>query len=309
MDLPPLVDRAQLRAAGYSDRELRRLLRCGELTPIRRGSYLRGAPPDEAPARHALAARAAVARLAPGAVCSHVTAAVLHGLPVWQVPLERVHVTRAPNGSGSRTNARVHVHVARLRDDEISVVAGIPVTSVARTVLDVARTVPFEAAVVVADAALRRRGPMPSRAAVDRAALSDVLADADGWPGIRAARRVIAFADGGSDSVGESRSRVALDQAGLPKPILQWKATDRGGELIGYTDFGWPQLRTVGEFDGQVNYGRLLRPGQEPGDVVFAEKLREDRLRDQGLSVVRWTWSDLTRFAPVADRLRRRFGR
>ena len=77
------------------------------------------------------------------------------------------------------------------------------------------------------------------------------------------------------------------------------------GELIGYTDFGWPQLRTVGEFDGQVKYGRLLRPGQEPGDAVFAEKLREDRLRDQGLSVVRWTWSDLARFAPVADRLRR----
>ena len=56
-----------------------------------------------------------MARLAAGAVCSHVTAAVLHGLPVWQVPLGRVHVTRAPNGSGSRTNARVHVHVARLR--------------------------------------------------------------------------------------------------------------------------------------------------------------------------------------------------
>jgi hypothetical protein len=300
VDLPPLLDRAQLHAAGYSDRELRQLLRRGELTPVRRGSYLRGVPPAGAPARHALAARAAVARLAAGAVCSHVTAAVLHGLPVWQVPLGRVHVTRAPNGSGSRTNARVHVHVARLRADEIGEVAGIPVTSVARTVLDVARTVPFEAAVVVADAALR---------AVDRAALPDALAGADGWPGIRAARRAIEFSDGGSESVGESRSRVALDRAGLPKPVLQWKVTDRDGELIGYTDFGWPQLRTVGEFDGQVKYGRLLRPGQQPGDAVFAEKLREDRLRDQGLSVVRWTWADLAHFGPVADRIRRRLGR
>jgi hypothetical protein len=298
VDLPPLLDRAQLHAAGYSDRELRQLLRRGELTPVRRGSYLRGAPPDRAPARHALAARAALDRLAAGAVCSHVTAAVLHGLPVWQVPLGRVHVTRAPNGSGSRTNARVHVHVARLRADEIGEVAGIPVTSVARTVLDVARTVPFEAAVVAADAALRAVGP---------GAFPDALADADGWPGIRAARRAIAFSDGGSESVGESRSRVALDRAGLPKPVLQWKVTDRDGELIGYADFGWPQLRTVGEFDGQVKYGRLLRPGQQPGDAVFAEKLREDRLRDQGLSVVRWTWADLGHFTPVADRLRRRF--
>jgi hypothetical protein len=95
------------------------------------------------------------------------------------------------------------------------------------------------------------------------------------------------FSDGGSESVGESRSRVALDRAGLPPPVLQWKVTDRDGELIGRTDFGWPQLRTVGEFDGRVKYGRLLRPGQQPGDAVFAEKLREDRLRDQGLSVVR----------------------
>jgi len=118
VDLPPLLDRTQLRAAGYSDRELRQLLRRGELTPVPRGSYLRGAPPAGAPARHALAARAAVARLAAGAVCSHVTAAVSHGLPVWHVPLGRVHVTRAPNGreSHQRAGARPRGAAAGRRD-------------------------------------------------------------------------------------------------------------------------------------------------------------------------------------------------
>jgi hypothetical protein len=52
--------------------------------------------------------------------------------------------------------------------------------------------------------------------------------------------------------------------------------------------------------------GSGSRPGQQSGDAVFAEKLREDRLRDQGLSVVRWTWADLAHFTPVADRLHRR---
>jgi hypothetical protein len=57
-----------------------------------------------------------------------------------------------------------------------------------------------------------------------------------------------------------------------------------------------------------VKYGRLLRPGETPGDAVFAEKLREDAFRDEGLRVVRWTWADLDNFAPVAERLRRAFG-
>ena len=65
--------------------------------------------------------------------------------------------------------------------------------------------------------------------------------------------------------------------------------------------------RTVGEFDGRVGYGRLLRPGQDPGDAVFREKLREDALHDEGLHVVRWTWQELDSFASVAERLRRRF--
>ena len=49
---------------------------------------------------------------------------------------------------------------------------------------------------------------------MDGAALSAALTGADGWPGIRAARRAIEFSDGASESVGESRSRVAMLRAG-----------------------------------------------------------------------------------------------
>ena len=74
-----------------------------------------------------------------------------------------------------------------------------------------------------------------------------------------------------------------------------------------YTDFGWARQRTVGEFDGKVKYGRLLEPGQDVGEVVYAEKLREDAIRDEGLKVVRWTWQDLRAFGPTAARIRARF--
>lgn len=56
-----------------------------------------------------------------------------------------------------------------------------------------------------------------------------------------------------------------------------------------------------------MKYGRMLRPGQDPAEVLVAEKLREDALRDEGLGVVRWIWSDLDDFAPTARRLRARF--
>jgi hypothetical protein len=56
---------------------------------------------------------------------------------------------------------------------------------------------------------------------------------------------------------------------------------------------------------GRVKYGRLLRPGQEAGDVVFEEERREDAMRDAGWEVVRWTWRDLATPERVGDRVRR----
>jgi hypothetical protein len=106
--------------------------------------------------------------------------------------------------------------------------------------------------------------------------------------------RAVRFADGRSESVGESRSRVLLHGLGLMPSTLQLEVCDSSGRLLGRTDFAWEDAGVVGEFDGRIKYGRLLRPGQEPGDAVFDEKLREDAIRDQDLGVVRWIWRDLT---------------
>jgi hypothetical protein len=287
--------RSQLLAVGWSDDEVRRLLRIGDLTRVRRGSYVAGPLPEEPVRRHRLAIAAAAEVLAEEAVVSHASAAVLHGLPLWNVPLGRVHVTRA-RSSGGRRGRIVHVHVAPLHPGEIALVDGVAVTAVARTLVDVARTIPFEQAVVALDAALARR-------LVDGPQLAEALLRATGWLGCPAARRAVAFADPGAESVGESRSRVAIARAGLPRPVLQWQVAD-----IGRTDFGWPSLGAVGEFDGEVKYGRLLQAGQSPGDVVFAEKVREDRIRATGLGMARWTWDELgPAFAPVAARIRAHF--
>ncbi len=120
---------------------------------------------------------------------------------------------------------------------------------------------------------------------------------------------MLAFARAGADSPGESRSRLAIHRAGLPDPVLQHEVFASDGRFLGQVDFWWEQFRTAGEFDGKVEYGRLPRPGQEPGEVVFAEKLREDAIRADDRGMVRWTWPEIAPFDGVARRLLAAFGR
>jgi hypothetical protein len=62
-----------------------------------------------------------------------------------------------PPGAGARRSGVVHLHAAVLLPDEVTVVGGLPVTSVARTIADLGRELPFEVALVPADGALYRR--------------------------------------------------------------------------------------------------------------------------------------------------------
>lgn len=289
-----LHQRTLLLTTGYTERQLRGLRQRGALSLIRRGTYLVGPPPDTEVERHRLAARATMEQLDLAAVLSHASAAVWHGLPVWHVPLQRVQVVKA-RSSGGRRHPTVHLYTAPLRPDEIVFVDGVPVTDPARTVVDLARVASFESGVVTADAAL-------ALGAVGEDDLRRAVARCAGWPGAPRARQVVAFADGRSESVGESRSRVAMARAGLPAPIPQWPVRDGHGQMIGRVDFWWPEWHTVGEFDGRIKYGGSLRPGRSPGDVVFAEKRREDALRAENLTVVRWTWHDIPAFTATLKR-------
>ena len=292
--------RPALLASGVTEDELRRLRATDELTTLRPGAYL---PSSDARLRselnrHALLVRATICKVAPDAVVSHASAVVLYGLPLWRVPLGRVHVSKN-RSSGGRVSSLLHSHVATLDADEIAVVDGLAVTRVARALVDFACTASFEQALIPIDAALHRH-------LVLRSELDDAIARNAGRNGIPRARRVIAFADAGAMSAGESRSRLAIHRAGLPPPVLQYTIPGTGADV----DFWWPGMRTAGEFDGRTKYGRLLAPGQSAGDAVFAEKVREDRVRDTAVSVVRWTWEELPpAFAPVVARIRAAFDR
>ncbi len=211
-----------------------------------------------------------------------------------------MHITRNRRG-GARRRALVEVHGAPLDPTELTLIDEVLVTSLSRTVLDLARTLPWEQAVAAGDRALAL--------GLTRAELSDALQRMRGWPGIGSARRTVDFLDLRSESAGESVSRVRICEAGLPAPTLQLVILDSRGRFVARVDFGWEERRTLGEFDGKAKYSELLKPGQTSRDAMLAEKQREDQLRDLGWQVVRWTWADLYQSGVIKDRVLRAFGR
>jgi predicted transcriptional regulator of viral defense system len=290
-----------LRDQGFEERELRRMRRNGTLIPVRRGAYVRERATERTrDDEHRELVFATAPQLHAAAVISHGSAAVLHRLPTWPNAIDRVHVTRNRNSGGNR-RAVVQVHAAPLTEMDITTIDGVPVTSLARTVLDLCRTVPIEQAVAAGDRALAF--------GLVRAVLEEHLAQMARWPGTRQARRVVALLDPRSESAGESVSRVRLHEDGLPAPELQQDIHDEDGQFVARVDFCWQEQRTIGEFDGKIKYGRMLKSGQSIDDVLFAEKRREDALRDLGWQIVRWLWADLYRRGVIRDRVLRAFAR
>jgi hypothetical protein len=294
-----VVLRPQLLAAGYTDDEIARLRRGAQLTTIRRGAYMETRIWDglDAVEKHRATAQAVIMQLKVPAVPSHITAAVMLELPIWGIDLSVVHVTRA-DLHAPRLEAGVMHHAARLADGDVCSVGGVTVTSPLRTAVDVARMVPFEQGVVIADGALRRVGN-------DRDRLLEIWDTTRTWPGARAAGRVVAFADGGAESAGESRARVQFDRIGLPPPRLQPVISGPNGEIY-RADFLFEEESTIGEFDGRSKYlGEF--GSHDPGDVLWREKQREDALRNLGYGVARLVWADLSRDSEVRARFHAAF--
>ena len=268
-------------------------VRAGRWLALRRGVYLTApALPGDPALRHALLVRAAV--LAAGTACvgSHESAALVHGLPL---PFgydgrPRVSRCRDPGRPSARTCAPL---VSTVPVHERVEVLGAPVTSLPRTAVDLARTGLPLTAVVVLDGALR--------AGVSRRALQRVLDAQAGWPGVAVARDRMAFADGKAETALESVSRLRMAQLELPPPRLQVVLGD-AARAVGRVDFYWERFRTVGEADGRLKYAGAAD--------LFAEKLREDALRDAGYEVFRWTWDEAVhRPEVIRERAARAFTR
>lgn len=277
-DVPPRPEPrayADLRAAGLSRRQLADALRAGEWVRVARDAYLPARDWPPAPADQlALRLRSVLRRFPAGTLASHHSAALLAGLPLVQ-PDPPVHVTVATAAALSRTPGVV-AHLARTPPPH-QLLRGVPATTLARTVVDLRRALPFREALVPADAAL---GGCPDLAEAWRAE----LAACRRMPGAARAARVLAFADPRAESALESVGRAVFHEAGLPPPELQAVVTV-GGRFVARVDFLWRRRLLVVELDGLAKY-------REQGELQ-REKQRQNQLTAAGYRVLRFTWADV----------------
>jgi len=292
--------RAHAREAGYDDRAVAAAIRSKRWHRFRRGYYTFTDLWSQLDAigRHRVRSAAVLHSLGDVVALSHVSGVIAHGIDIWNVDLERVHVTRLDGGSGRIEGDVVH-HEGFSLDDEVVLVEGQRVMLAERCAIEAASLVGTEEGLVMADSLLHRRLATPEALM----ARFDVMAH---WPRVQHLHVVLRLADGRAESVGESRGRHLFWVYRLPCPELQFEVRDSTGELLGTCDWAWPEEGLLGEFDGKVKYGRLLKPGQEPGDAVFAEKRREDLMREATrMGMVRLIWSDYGTPGYTANRVRR----
>jgi hypothetical protein len=270
-----------------------------ELERVRRGAYApRAASQGVARDRQRLALtriRAVHAQLGLPRWFSHESAALIWGCDVVGLT-GLVHLVQKTRPR-SRHGDPVVRHHGELPEAHRAVVDGLPVTSLARTVVDCAASMRPDRGLVVADSAMRL--------GLDPEALAATLDDRAGSRGIATARRVAELADGRAASPGETLTRWALVTGGLPAPELQVEVPTRRGRF--FLDLGWRGCRVGVEFDGFVKYSGAY--GSTASEAVFAEKQRQDAIEDEGWRLLRVTWSDLGDPDALVSRVRRALAR
>lgn len=286
-----LADLQQLHRTDFSG--VRAMVKRGEYMRVRRNAYVQVLE-DEPKIDYLALVRATWLQLRPGSVLSHDSAAELHGLPLWQHQPEHVCITRNGTGKG-RKQGGLHLRRCTLSPEDCQELDGLLVTNLARTAVDLARTLPFDAAVGVMDAALAK--------GCTREDLQDVHNRMRLWPGAGTAARAIAFADPLAESVAESVSRVRIRYGGLPDPELQYVVRDNAGHFVGRFDMAWPELQVLGECDGVTKYDERANAGETPGEIVLATTRRDRAAGELDWRVVHWGVAEIKPRSVLARRL------
>jgi hypothetical protein len=261
-----VVSTAQLRAAGIGAGGIRHRVTAGRLHQLHRGVFALG--------HRRIGPRGLLfaAVLACGyAVISHRAAAWVHniiGPPALPIDVTTLRESR------SRPGIRVHRSCSLDPQRDVTYVDGLPMTTPARTLLDLAATR------VNLDRALREA---EVQRVFDLTALNEVLERAPRHPGAARLRRALDGMDDPepTDSELENILLELLKSAGLPTPVVGATVASRR------RDFYWPEHRLVVEMDGARTH---LTP------TAFEDDRRRDaELAVAGIRTVRFTWRQATR--------------
>ncbi len=272
-----MVTRRQLLDAGLTSKMVERRTETGHLLRLHRGVYAVG----HAQLRREGRWLAAVLAVGDGAALSHRSAAALHGIRDGDRALD-VTTTRRVRARGVVVQRTI-----ALPADDVTTCSGIPVTTVPRTLVDLAAIVTARQLATLLREADRagRLDPAAVRTALGRKRV----------PGVGALRAALAeherLATSFTRSELEDRLLALLDAHGLPRPLTNHDV--EGMEV----DACWPRERIVVETDGWAHH-HDRRAFQD-------DRTKSARLTTAGYTVVRFTHADVaSRPAWVAGTLR-----
>lgn len=213
----------------------------------------------------------AVTRRLPEAVFSGRTAGWLHGLDLPPAdPVEAI----VPDARFS-CRAGIKLHRAMLPASDVVRLRGLPVTSALRTAVDLASRKPIVDAVVALDMALHRR-------LISFTELRSFREANRGIKGIATLRRAIELAEPATQSPMETRLRLLLVMAGLPRPQAQVSLHDPLGRFLGRPDLYYRASRLGLEYDGATHRDNLVEDNR-----------RQNRLLNGGIRLLRFTAADI----------------
>ena len=216
------------------------------------------------------------------AALSHISAALVWGLPLTRPIVDKAEVSRPGR---SRRYASLHVRHRSVAGARV-VRHGLRVTTLTRTLLDVAADHHLDISVPMIDHALRHRMTTLS-------ALESRLAARGPRPGAARTRTALALADGARESPAESVCAVRFHEHGLTGFAAQVVVRDRSGRVIARTDFLDEDAQAIVEVNGALKYA------SQDGDSAFERERRRDyALRNAGFRVFQLTWKDLFSAGP-----------
>jgi hypothetical protein len=257
-----VVTYAQLTGAGVSRHVIRRRLQAGRLVRLGTHTYL----VSGAPRTWNASALAACLDLGPDAFICQRSAAF-----VWQLRStapEVIDIVVPSTHTARRDSTTVKVHRSKgLSGADGVVVRGLPVTSIGRTLIDLAAVALPDEFDGYADVALCRRLVSPRRLQKSL----DQLARR-GRQGTPHLRRVLApwLAGDRVESVAEAQVLRAIEAADLPRPVTQYEVRSPTRKLVGRVDFAWPEQQVVLEVDG---FRWHAKPAAQVDDIARANRL------------------------------------
>jgi hypothetical protein len=261
-----VVSRRQLGAIGMSDRTIGRRVAQGRLHRVYMGVYAVGHPMLTQEARW----MAAVVACGQGAFLSHPDAALLWDFYDRIGP--RIHVTVRWRRN---IDGLILHRTRRLDPDEVTTRHGIPVTTVARTLVDLTEQ-------LSTDRLLRALREAEFKNLLDLDSLNAAVERAHGRRNLKALKRAIALHRPGQIVRGELEHRFAELRrgSGLREPETNFPITARGRTYI--LDCYWPECRLAVELDGRDAHAREL--------AFESDRRRDAALNAIGVRLLRFTW-------------------